>query len=310
MSYALHKTMSDDDFDDVPLEKKIPYTKSEESFYSFEVNDDTNINFIHKRISAYLVGQKNDLYSQDVKELLSEYNRAISKDVNVEDIVRRYIEISKTHYSLICSYPKVKDVDCPCCNQTMIDNVCDNCGISDSSPKDKSPSEGIKIKDGLKSFEKCVLDFEGRKPISSSLSRPISAIIGDIDVTSVESMIISLARHGIVGIEKEKHNIHYYLTKKPRHDIGNIRENIFKRYAMVDNIYLILKKTYKRNNSLNKQFILWSLLNSEGYEIKSSKFDILKTIDSLETHNTIMRRIYLHLSVNDDTFEWSYKEFI
>lgn len=293
-------------------EPSMTQEKAVETSYYFEMSTDVNINLLHKKVLMYVKEDKKEEYISKALPYLQEYNK-LSTVKNVENI-KSYVDMAKNYFDF--SYSEIKsDIQrCIDCGKRLKSEMCTKClTINDWTESFKEEPQKDKKKEKVKNFIKVLLDFEGSRPLPSKLIHQIDEIMKEKKIVfkTVDDMVKELSGKGIKDLEREKHNIFYYLTGKTFIEIDDVkRENIIKRFELFDDVQDEIKGRYGRENSLNNQFTLWCILNSEGFNISSSLFDILKTPSSLEIHNEMGKHIYVILSIRDNKFEWKFKVFI
>ena len=83
------------------------------------------------------------------------------------------------------------------------------------------------------------------------------------------------------------------------------KKNILKeKYILVLPIYNVVKPE-NRSNSLKRALVLHCLLLTEGYKLEGGE-DILKTRDSLIDQLSILKEIFIILSITHPEYKWDF----
>jgi hypothetical protein len=91
------------------------------------------------------------------------------------------------------------------------------------------------------------------------------------------------------------HYIHYVITERPRHDISHLEDVLMKNFNLLSNTYdkySAVTTQLTRKNFINKQLVLFQLLQKHMYHCDINEFNFVKTYECMETHERICSDVF------------------
>lgn len=197
--------------------------------------------------------------------------------------------------------------------------VCTNCGhyerkMEKAVPKSTNKNEKT-IYDPKDNFKCIVYTFQGKK--SKKIPNHIYDIIensfkkyhiDDFSNMKKETLVFILQENKLSDFYEDINVIYEHYTKIKPPDLSLYEDNIFKRNALVEEIFNQVK-TDERQNSLNNFFKLYAFLNMEGFYCNFDEFPALKTRNVVVYHNQTMKKICDILQKYYPDMNWKFKPY-
>lgn len=86
--------------------------------------------------------------------------------------------------------------------------------------------------------------------------------------------------------------IHYVMTENKPDDISHLEDKLMADFDKLTELYDEVYKNIERKNFLNTQYTLYQLLKRHKHRVDMDNLNLLKTIDRLDFHDTIMRDLF------------------
>lgn len=136
-------------------------------------------------------------------------------------------------------------------------------------------------------------EFEKNKLLNESDSRDIRYARVTKNHIIMFLKIIKYTKH-----YENVHLIHHVITGQKSNDISHIENNLISDFDKLSNLYDQLFGDIERKSFINTQYVLFQLLQHNGYDCKKEDFLILKTLDKKQFHNNICQELFNKLNWN------------
>lgn len=136
-------------------------------------------------------------------------------------------------------------------------------------------------------------EFEKNKLLNNSDSREIKYSRVTKNHIVMFLKIIKYTKH-----YENVHLIHHVITGQKSNDISHIENKLISDFDKLSNLYDQLFGDIERKSFINTQYVLFQLLQHNGYDCKKEDFLILKTLDKKQFHNNICQELFNKLNWN------------
>lgn len=161
-------------------------------------------------------------------------------------------------------------------------------------------------------FIECMNQFQAKqkKNIPDELIEKIKKNLKKDGYYTNDSDIKNIKKNHILKIlnnlkEKNYYNdvalIHYKITNIPPYNIEFLENKLLSEFEIILKKYKEIIKKNSMKNFINIQFILFQLLNKNGFKISIDNFCVLKTKEKKEKHEYICKQMFAELN-------WQYED--
>lgn len=287
--------------DDIEIKEEV--RKIEEKTLRINTNQDFNIKYIHKLILKKISGNKKklDLYNKEIKGIMedAEISRTIDEK---KDIMVRYLEIAKYYIDITYNVDTKRKNICISCGEIDPLEICHMCGAINIKPISLSPKIRNDKMEKLKSLEKMIDEYEGKKPISEKDKEKLEKLLKkNMDRSQV---IKALELNKLSTLKKNINRIMFEYYGESLISLDHVRENIKYKYMRILEVFDEIKPE-TRSNSLIKSLVFHYLLRTENMSAKN--VELLKTVDSRMEQTKILENIFFILSIREPDYNWSFE---
>lgn len=243
-------------------------------------------------------------YLRDTKDIISAYPSLVT-DEDKREMMLKFIEISRNYHDISYKNEYIIVKKCKICGEPEPTEHCLICGEING---DYQPFELIERNDRkkdfekMKEFEKTIEEYEGSQELTDDEIKYLDGIVkDDLDKTRILKI---LSKNKQTKLKKKINAImhHYYGT--PLVSLDGKRNLIKEKFSLILPVYNSIKPE-NRTNSLKRLLVLHCLLLTEGFKPEGGE-DILKTKESLTEQLTILKDIFMILSITHPEYNWNF----
>jgi hypothetical protein len=248
-----------------------------------------------------------------------------------EKLIHRYILIAQNYISLTIEYPE-KKINCnnctnkkdfvvseddvwTCCHCSSVQIILKN--LSSYRDTDRINITSKYLYDRRIHFRECLAQYQAKQNstipsvVYESLEKEFELhhlLVGTKE-TSKEKRFKAITKEHVLLFLKELgysehyenvHLIHYHLTGKKPNDISHLENKLLQDFDMLIDLYdRTVKHTIDRKSFINSQNVLYQLLLKHKYtKLKKEDFNLLRTNDRQNVHDSICKYLFENLGWN------------
>lgn len=290
------------------IDKNIEEKKKEERtpFLHVDLDSDTNITRIHNIIVRELNDDKALLknYLNDVKEYVEEYPH-LHNNSQKKELMKKYLSFARYYHNISYDFQVVIDDSCIRCKEPKVGEYCPECGLVNTKPEIFVTSQKKTRKDTvekLKNFDKIMDEYEGKRQLTETENDILkNSLQPKMDK---EQVMKFLSNKKLTSLKKKINRIMFDYYNVPLPSIEEKRDILRTKYVLVLDIFNEIKPEH-RSNSLTSSFVFQCLLKTE--KLEGNEMETLKTTDSLVSQLSIIKTIFLILSIREPEYSWNFE---
>lgn len=289
------------------IDKNIEEKKEEKiTCLHVDIETDTNITRIHNTIIRELNEDKLLLksYLNDVKEIIEEYPH-LHNQSQKKELMKKYLSFARYYYNISYNLEVLIEDVCSECREPKVGEYCTECGLINTKPEMIITSQKKTRKDTaekLKNFDKIMDEYEGKRHLTGAEQEFLKNILQK--KMDKEQVIKFLSNKKLTNLKKKINRIMFEYFNVPLPSIEEKRDILRIKYILVLDVFNEIKPE-QRSNSLTSSFVFQCLLKTENLEGNES--ETLKTTDSLVSQLSIIKMIFLILSIREPDYSWNFE---
>lgn len=289
------------------IDKNIEEKKEEKiTCLHVDVETDTNITRIHNMIIRELNEDKPllKIYLNDVKECIEEYPHLHNQNQK-KDLMKKYLSFARYYHNISYNLDVIIEDVCLRCKEPKVGEYCTECGLVNTKPELFITTQKKTRKDTaekLKNFDKIIDDYEGKRHLTDTEHEILKNCLQP--KMDKEQVIKLLSNKKLTNLKKKINRIMFDYFNVLLPSIEEKRDVLRLKYILVLDVFNEIKPEH-RSNSLTSSFVFQCLLKTENLEGNES--ETLKTTDSLVSQLSIIKIIFLILSIREPDYSWNFE---